>query len=239
MKRIILKNVSKKVKIGSSKDLNPLLKLFYSISGKEHVQDLEIIGNVSLSIDAGKRVGIIGKNGAGKSSLLRAIAQIYNIDTGSVEINGKLISLINLELHGRLTMRDNIYLCCTLYGLDERTIKEKFNSIVEFSQLKDFVDTKIYQFSTGMVLRVVTSVVVHCNPDILLIDDADAVTDKDFTSKYVKKGIELTKNGTTILIVSHNLKVLGECDEVIWVEKGEIKKFGNSREVIEEYKQSS
>jgi len=235
MKSIILKNVSKKVKIGSGKDLNPLMKLFYIISGKEPTTDLEILKDISLQVESGTAVGIVGNNGAGKSSLLRAIAGIYHHDKGEIEIKGKLISVISLSLHGRLTVKDNIYLCCTLYNIEDKEIKKIFDPIVKFAGVKKYIKTKVYQLSTGMQSRLVTSIAIHCNADILLVDDVDAVTDKSFTAQYIELGRELADKGATVLVVSHNMKILEKCEQVIWVDQGGIKQFGDSKSVIEEY----
>ncbi|MDD4996288.1 MAG: ATP-binding cassette domain-containing protein, partial [Patescibacteria group bacterium] len=157
MKRIIVENLSKKFKIGFEKNRGILARFISLFSGKETKKNIQVLDNISFYVNAGEIVGIIGKNGSGKSTLLRIIAGIYDKEKGRINTQGKIISLINLNngLKERLTLRDNIYLYSLLLGLSLKEIKEKINSIIEFSDLKDFVNTKIYQFSDGMKQRLI------------------------------------------------------------------------------------
>lgn len=236
MNRIEIKNLTKKFRIGYDKNHTALSRILNAISGKEPQKELIALENISLKIKPGRGIGIIGRNGSGKSTLLRIIAGIYKEDTGSINTSGKLVSLVSLSLHDRLSMRDNIYLACTLYGLDKKTIKKRFESIVKFAGLEEFIDTKLHQFSTGMIHRLVTAIVIYSGGEIILLDDVDSVTDKSFTDKFMKKGREMIKNqNTTILMVSHNLELLKRVDEIIWIDEGKIKMYGEKSKVIKSY----
>jgi len=241
MQRIIVKNVSKKFKIGFEKNQGILAKFISFLSGKTPQRILQVIDNISFNVETGKIVGIIGKNGSGKSTLLRIIAGIYNKETGQINTHGKIVPLINLYsgLNERLTLKDNIYLYSSLFKLSLKEIKEKFNSMVGFSELKDFVNTKVYQFSGGMKQRLAFSIAVHCNPDILLLDEVFEIGDEIFKHKSANKIKELTKNGVSVLLASHELWIIEKyCDRVIWIDKGKIVKQGDPKNIIEEYKRA-
>lgn len=238
MKRIIVDKVSKEFKVGFKKRQSALSRFISVFSGKEPKKSLWALKDISFTVSAGEIVGIIGENGSGKSTLLRVIAGIYDKDTGTVEIKGNIISLIGLYigLQERLMMKDNIYLCCSLFGLDQKEIKERFSSVVEFAELRNFVNTKIYQFSQGMKQRLAFSIAIHCNPDIILLDEGFGVGDEEFRNKSTNKIKELVRNGTTVLLVSHNLDLLKKyCRKIIWLHRGRILMEGDSKEVIKEY----
>jgi len=236
--RIIIENVSKKFKIGFKKNQSALARLISLFSGKEPQRTIAALKNISLKCYSGEIFGIIGENGSGKSTLLRCIAGIYDYE-GTIKSEGKIISLINLNvgLQPRLTMKDNIFLCCSLFGLGNKEIKKRFNSIVEFSGLKNFVNTKIYQFSEGMKARLAFSIAIHCNPEILLLDEVFGVGDETFKAISSRKIKELVSNGALVILVSHDLEMIEKyCDRVIWMEKGKIKREGETNEIIREYK---
>lgn len=238
MERIIVKNVSKNFKIGFAKKQSPVLKFISGISGREPKKNFEVLKNISFSAKPGERVGIIGKNGAGKSTLLRIIAGIYEADAGTIETNGKILPFIDgMLMFDRLTMKDNIYIYCSLFGLNQKTIEKKFDSIVEFSGLEKFVNTKLYQFSLGMTARILLSIAVHCNSDIILFDDGPKGSDKQFKKRLDDRIHELLKNKVTFLLVSHDMEIIKKnSDRAIWLEKGKIIKEGDPEDVIEAYK---
>ncbi len=240
MKRIILENISKEFKIGFKNEQGALAKFISSFSGKEPQKIIQVLDDVSFSIEAGEIVGLIGENGSGKSTLLRIITGIYEQEKGKILTYGKIISLINLyiALKERLIMRDNIYLCCSLFGLTKPEIKQKFTSIVKFAELKDFINTKIYQFSEGMKERLAFSIAIHSNPEILLLDEVFEIGDEDFKEKSSKKIEELAKQGVAVLLVSHDLNLIKRhCNRVIWLDKGQIIKEDDCQKVIESYLQ--
>jgi len=236
--RIIVKNISKKFKIGFKKYQSVLARFISVFSGKEPKKIIQALKDVSFKVKKGEIVGIIGENGSGKSTLLRVIAGIYRQDEGEVNVSGKIISLINLRvgLQGRLTMKDNIYLCCSLFGLSQKEIKQKFNSIVEFAELENFVNTKIYQFSEGMKQRLAFSIAIHCDPEILLLDEIFEVGDEKFRKKSADKIKELVDDGATVLLVSHDLHMVKKyCDRIVWLDKGKVVKEGRAREITKQY----
>jgi len=238
MERIIVENVSKRFRIGFKRNQGFLARLIDFFSGKEPKKEIWALKNVSFNAKAGEVVGIIGENGSGKSTLLRAIAGIYDY-SGEIKTNGKIISLINLNagLQSRLTMKDNIFLCCSLFGISQKGIKQKFNSIVEFSELGNFVDTKLYQFSNGMLQRLAFSIAAHCNPEILLLDEVFEVGDESFRIKSANKIKEITKKNGTGILVSHDLEMIEKhCDKVVLIDKGEIIKEGKAKEIVKRYK---
>ncbi len=238
MRRIEAHGISKKFRIGFVKNQGALARFISIFSGVEPKKIFWALKDVSLSADAGEIVGIIGENGSGKSTLLRIIAGIYDKDKGGIKTEGKIISLINLHsgLRERLAMEDNIYICCSLFGLSKKEAGRRFNSIVKFSELGNFVNTKIYQFSEGMKQRLSFSIAIHCNPDILLIDEVFEIGDEEFKVKSANKIKDFVKNGVAVLLVSHKLEMIEKhCDRVIWIDKGKIAKEGNSREVVRDY----
>jgi len=238
MERIIVNNVSKKFQIGFKKNQGALARFISVFSGREPKRELWALQNISFQAKAGEIIGIIGSNASGKSTLLRVIGGIYEKDGGTIRINGKIISLISLNvgLKEKLTMKDNIYLCCSLFGLGQREIKEGFSSIVEFAELEDFINTKIYQFSEGMKARLVFSIAIHCNPEIFLLDEFFEMGDEIFKEKWQNKIKELVKSGITVLMVSHDLNLFKKyCPKIIWLDGGKILMEGDSKEVIKEY----
>jgi len=239
MERVVVQNLSKKFKIGFKKRQSSLAKIISFFSGKEPKKIIWALRDISFKARAGEIIGIIGENGSGKSTLLRIIAGIYDKDEGKINVNGKIISLINLNigLQPRLTMRDNIYLCCSLFGLSQKTIKQRFSSIVEFSELENFVNTKIYQFSEGMKQRLAFSIAIHCKSEILLLDEVFEVGDENFKIKSAEKIKEFIKKGASVLLVSHDLQMIEKyCDRAIWLDKGKIVKKGKTREVVKVYR---
>jgi len=237
-RKLIVNNVSKKFRIGAKKRGGILYRLISFFSGKEQKRDMWVLKKISFKLNQGEILGIIGKNGCGKSTLLRVIAGIYKKNYGNIQVNGKIIPLINFGtgLKPRLTMKDNIFLYGSLLGLGRDTIKRKFNSIVKFADLEDFIDTKLYQFSSGMLSRLAFSIAIHCDADIFLLDELFAVGDENFRQKSGNKIKELVENNASAILVSHNLDLLKKhCDRIIWIENGRIIKKGETNKIINEY----
>jgi ABC-2 type transport system ATP-binding protein len=244
--RIKLENISKKFD-KNNKNKSALAKLLDALKRNKNKKEIQVLKNISLEAKAGENIGIIGKNGSGKSTLLRIIAKIYLSDKGTLETNGQLIYLTGFG-HGlkpKLTMKENIFLSGSILGLSQEAIKERFNEIVEFSELEEYLDTKLFKFSSGMQTRLASAIGMHCithkNPDILLIDEVmGGGADKNFKEKSLKKMEELLKGGATVILVSHELEAIKKyCDKVIWLEKGEIKIQGNPEEITTAYKDSN
>ncbi len=238
MNRVIVHELVKQFKIGSTKKASALGRLMKLFSGKEPQETICALHKVSFHAAAGEILGIIGKNGSGKSTLLRIIAGIYPADSGRIQTEGKSISLINLNLgmYPQLTMQDNICFLASVLGLAHREIREQLNPIVTFCGLEKFVHTQIYQLSEGMKQRLVFAIAVHCDPQILLLDEVFEVGDKEFKVKSTEKITALAKGGTTVLLVSHSLDLIEKyCDRVIWLEKGTLRDQGGAERIVKEY----
>ena len=239
MKRIIVNNISKKFKIGFRKKQSTLSRIISHFSGRESKKTMYAVKNVSFYVSSGEILGIIGNNGAGKTTLLRILAGIYPNYQGSKKIIGKIIPLIDLGrgLNERLTMTENIFLLGSFFGLSQKEIKKKINSIIKLTDLQKFVNTKLYQFSNGMKTRLAFSIAMHCGPDILLLDEVFAVGDENFRLTSAEKIKRIVKKGGSVIFVSHELQMIEKyCDRVIIMDKGRIIALGKPREMIEKLK---
>lgn len=242
MKTVILEKVSKEFKIGYKKRGSTLKSFIGLFSGKSPKKTIPVLKEISFSLEEGETVGIIGDNGSGKSTLLRIIAGIYSHDSGVVETHGKIVSLINLGagLKVRLTMRDNIYLLGALFGMSQKEVKKKMPKIVDFSGLKEFLDTQVYQFSEGMIQRLVFSIVVYANPKILLLDEVFEIGDEDFKKKSVEKIKELVRRGATAILVSHDMVTIERyCHRVICLSENKVSKIGLVSMIKKDYTDSN
>ena len=194
--------------------------------------------NVSFTVKRGESLGIIGENGAGKTTILKLISKVTYPDSGDIKVNGKIGAFIELGagLHPELSGRENIYLYGAILGMKKKEIDEKFGDIVKFSGLRKFLDTPIKRYSSGMYARLGFSVVSFMDPDILLIDEVLAVGDKNFQEKCLLKMQSFTKSNKTILFVSHNLDAVENIsDRVIYLDQGKIVKEGIPKDVISYY----
>lgn len=242
MDRIKVENVHKKFTLNYVRSESALFRIL-SMFNKDNKKEFNVLNGISFSVKEGEVLGITGKNGSGKSTLLRAIAGIYEIDSGKIKCNGKVVYLSGLMtgLHEKLTLRENVYLMGSILGLSQKDIRKKFNSIVEFSELNDFVDVKLSQFSSGMILRLAFSITIFCvshtNPDILLLDEVfGAGGDESFKRKSILKMEELIRGGVSVVIVSHQIDILKKyCDRLLLMDGGKIIKEGKPEEVIESY----
>ncbi|MCL4121433.1 UNVERIFIED_CONTAM: hypothetical protein GTU68_051089 [Idotea baltica] len=193
-----------------------------------------------MRIPQGLSVGVIGRNGSGKSSLLKLITGIYKPDKGSVSINGKVAALIELGagFHPDFTGRENLHLGGIIHGLTKEEIDQRFDKIVKFAELEDVIDDPVRTYSSGMFMRLGFSLAVHTDPDVLLIDEVLAVGDEAFIHKCKDKVSALRKEGKTLLIVSHDLAAVERwSDEVLWLHNGKVKDRGSPRRVIDHYRE--
>lgn len=240
--RISVSQLSKKFYPDSQGD-GALAKFLSLLSGRGAKRELQVLRDISFQVHAGEILGIIGRNGSGKSTLLRMIAEIYLSDEGTVQTSGKVLYLggMGQSLISKLGVRENIYLAGSVMGLSQKTIRSKIDDILQFADLEDFADAKIYQFSTGMTTRLSFSIAIHCvkhhNPDILLLDEVfGSFGDIQFHEKAILKVNELIQGGAATILVSHYLKLIQEyCDRVLWLEKGEIVKSGKPEEIVRDY----
>ncbi|PZM67232.1 ABC transporter ATP-binding protein [Paenibacillus dendritiformis] len=202
-------------------------------------QDFNALNNINFSINKGEVFGIIGMNGAGKSTLLKIIAGILKPTTGNVKIKGSIAPLIELGagFNGELTGIENIYLNGLILGYSKKFIKDKLDEIVEFSELEKFIHTPLKNYSSGMKARLGFSIATIVQPDILIVDEVLSVGDIKFQEKSMDTIYKMIQMGTTVLYVSHSLAQMEQlCDRVLWLENGNLKKLGKSKEICEEYK---
>jgi ABC-2 type transport system ATP-binding protein len=238
MIRVSVQHVNKRFQISFIRKQSFLHRLVNSISGHDMQKTIRVLDDVSLDINAGEIVGLIGANGSGKSTLLRTIAKIYSQDSGDIITEGKIISLINLNvgLKDRLTMKENIFLVGSLFGMGQEEIKEKFDVIVHFSELGEFVNTKLYQFSSGMLQRLAFSIAIHANPKILLLDEVFEVGDENFRKRSSEKNKALAKDGCSIILVSHDMEMMTKyCHRIAWLDHGRVKRYGDAKSTINAY----
>lgn len=237
---INIDKVSMRFNLGIEKDSS--LKQFFvdTFSGKKKKKSEEFwaLKDVSFHIDKGEVVGLIGSNGAGKSTLLKVVSGVMKPTEGSVTVNGVISPMIELGagFDANLTARENIYLNGSILGYSKQFINEKFDEIVEFSELKEFLDVPVKNFSSGMTAKLAFSIATIVNPEILIVDEILSVGDIKFQEKSKNKMMEMIRGGTTVLYVSHTLDSIKEiCTKVVWLSHGEIVKIGKPKEVCDEY----
>lgn len=233
---IEVRNVYKKFKIEYDKSNTLKEKMIFWKKGK--VEYHEVLKDISLNIKKGETVALIGTNGSGKSTLLKLMTRIIFPNSGTIEKDGKLTSLLELGagFHPDFTGRENIYFNASIFGLTRKEIDNRINEIIDFSELGEFIDNPIRTYSSGMYMRLAFSVAINVDADILLIDEILAVGDQHFQTKCYNKLKELKALRKTIVIVTHSLDVVKDlCDRAIWIYKGELRLDGDPVYVIDEY----
>lgn len=196
------------------------------------------VKDVSFSVSKGDVFGIVGRNGAGKSTMLKVMARVLHPTTGRVVMYGKVAPLLELGggFHQELSGRENVYLNMALLGYARARTNELFDAIVDFAEIKDFIDSPIRTYSTGMVARLGFAVATSIRPDILLVDEVLSVGDTSFQEKCLARMFSFQEQGTTIVIVSHSMATIENfCDRALWLDKGEIQSIGSVSEVIDHY----
>lgn len=207
---------------------------------KIQYEEFRALNNVSFEVKKGEVMGIIGKNGAGKSTLLKVISGILKPSEGRVRLKGNVVPMLELGsgFDFDLSGRENIFLNGAILGYSEEFLKNKFDEILEFSELKDFIDVPIRNYSSGMVMRLAFSVATQVNPEILIVDEILAVGDSVFQEKSKAKMLELMSGGTTVLFTSHSIEQIKEmCDRVIWLDKGNVMEIGEPNDICGKYEE--
>lgn len=232
--------LTKKFELLPTKDTKNKARSLFGVGGKSE-QDFWALRNVSFEIRDGECVGVIGLNGAGKSTLSNIISGQISQTTGRVEINGDVsIIAANAGMQKNLSGRENIRLKALMMGMTNKEINEKMADIINFSELGPFIDQPVKTYSSGMKAKLGFSIMVHQNPDIMIVDEALSVGDKTFVDKSRSKMFEFRDEGKTILLVSHDMRTIKEwCDRVIWLNYGEVKAYGPPEEIIPEYNKFS
>lgn len=208
---------------------------------KVQVEEFQAVKNVSFNVKKGEILGIIGKNGSGKSTMLKALAGIFSPDSGIIDMKDHTVSLLSIGVgfQGEVTGRENILLSGMLLGFSEEEIREKMPAIIEFAELGRFIDMPVKTYSSGMYSKLAFSITAILETEIMLIDEVLSVGDEHFKKKSYEKMKELISNRErTVVIVSHSMQTLRDlCDTVMWMHEGVIKRIGKPDEVLEEYKE--
>lgn len=233
---IRLTNLTKYFKVIYDKPLT--LKERLIRLGRSEQEKRKIIDHVTIDIKKGESVALIGTNGSGKSTLLKLMSKIIYPTEGSIEVNGRLTSLLELGagFHQDFTGRENIYFNASIFGLTRKEIDNRINQIIAFSELEQFIDNPVRTYSSGMYMRLAFSVAINVDADILLIDEILAVGDQNFQEKCFAKLHELKNEGKTIVIVTHSLDPVKQlCERGLWINHGHVEVDGEISKVIDIY----
>lgn len=233
---IEVKNMSKDFSIYADKANTLKERIIRFGKGKKEVHN--VLKNINIEIKKGETVALIGVNGSGKSTLLKLITKIIYPNKGTIKVNGKVSSLLELGagFHPDFSGRENIYFNASIFGLTKKEIDERLEKIIDFSELGEFIDTPIRTYSSGMYMRLAFSVAINVDADIILIDEILAVGDQRFQEKCMNKMKELKNEGKTMVFVSHSKEAVEFlCDRAIWLKDGKIEMDSNTNEVLEQY----
>lgn len=234
---IEVKNVQKTFNVYLDKS-NTLKESIVSIFKRNKKEKREVLKNVNLNINKGEAVALIGTNGSGKSTLLKLMTRIIYPNKGSIKINGKLTSLLELGagFHPDFSGRENIYFNASIFGLTKKEIDSRIDQIIEFSELGSYIDNPVRTYSSGMYMRLAFSVAINVDADILLIDEILAVGDQHFQDKCIAKMKELRSEGKTMVFVTHSMGQVKElCTRAVWLCDGNIKMDGTTENVVDIY----
>ena len=229
-------NVKKKFKSYQDK-ASSLKERFIKPSRSKH-EDVMVLNGISFQVRRGEAVGLIGKNGCGKSTTLKLLTRILYPNEGQIRINGRVSSLIELGagFHPDMTGRENIYTNASIFGITKREVDKRMDDIIRFSELEEFIDNPVRTYSSGMYMRLAFAVAINVDAEVLLIDEILAVGDSAFQKKCFEKLKAIKENGTTIVIVSHSMEQMYKiCDRLIWIENGTIREQGTPKFVGEAY----
>jgi ABC-type polysaccharide/polyol phosphate transport system ATPase subunit len=196
------------------------------------------LNNVTVSVPRGQTLGVIGRNGSGKSTMLKLVAGISKPTSGTVKVNGRISALIELGagFHPEISGRENVFINGIMLGLTKREVMQRFDEIVEFAEMKEFIDAPVKNYSSGMYMRLGFAVAIHVDPEVLLVDEVLAVGDEGFTHKCLDKFAEFKRRGKTILLVTHSLGMVERfCDEALWLDSGRIRGSGDPKRIVGAY----
>src|SRR5687768_17255064 len=208
------------------------------LSGLRPDEVFEALRGVSFEVPAGRSVGVIGRNGSGKSTMLKLIAGIGKPTSGTVDVRGRVSALIELGagFHPEISGRENVFINGMMLGLSKREIAKRFDEIVAFAELEDFIDAPVKTYSSGMYMRLGFAVAINVDPDVLLVDEVLAVGDEAFTHKCLDKFAEFRRRGRTVVLVTHSRDLVTRfCDEALWLDGGVVRGHGDPKRVIDSY----
>lgn len=210
-------------------------------SGLAASETITALDDVSFTVEKGQAFGVIGGNGSGKSTLLKMVAGILKPSRGTIAVDGRVAALIELGagFHPEISGRENIFINGAVLGLPRREVERRYDSIVAFSGLGDFIEEPVKNYSSGMYVRLGFAVAIHTDPEVLLVDEVLAVGDEAFAHRCLAKVAELVASGRTLLLVSHSLSLVEEhCDRVLWLDHGKARRAGEPRRVIDAYREA-
>lgn len=234
---IIIEDVYKTFNVYLDKANTIKEKLLFLFS-RNKKQKREVLKGINAKIKKGEVVALIGTNGSGKSTLLKLLTKIIYPNKGKIQTNGKLTSLLELGagFHPDFSGRENIYFNASIFGLTKKEIDSRLEDIIEFSELRNFIDNPVRTYSSGMYMRLAFSVAINVDADILLIDEILSVGDEHFQNKCFEKMKELKRQGKTMVFVTHSMEAVKKlCDRTIWLKDGKIKIDGETNEVVNQY----
>jgi len=233
---VVVDGVSKRYRLYHER--NQSLKATIMRRRRSTAEEFWALKDVSLEVPTGSTFAFVGENGSGKSTLMKCITRILRPDAGSLSVQGKASALLELGagFHPELTGRENVYLNGSILGLSRREINRKFDGIVDFAGLSQFIDQPVKNYSSGMYVRLGFSVAINVDPDVLLVDEVLAVGDEAFQRKCQEKFVDLKAEGKTIVLVSHDLETVQNlCDHAAWLDHGQVKLVDTARRVADEY----
>ncbi|WP_353097087.1 ABC transporter ATP-binding protein [Tissierella praeacuta] len=237
---INVEHVTMKFKMTNDKIISLKETVVALLSGKLQYEKFTVLEDISFEVKKGEVVGIIGKNGAGKSTLLKIISGVLKPTKGKVSVNGNIVPMLELGsgFDPELTGRENVYLNGAILGYSEAFLKEKYPEILEFSELGEFINMPIRNYSSGMMMRLAFSIATVVCPEVLIVDEILSVGDEGFQNKSRARMLELMSGGTTVLFVSHSLTQVEEmCDRVVWLDQQKVRMTGTAKEVCKAYKE--
>ena len=237
-KMIEVKDVSMRFRMANDRINSIKEYTIQLLKGKLEYNEFEALKHVSFDVERGEVVGLIGHNGAGKSTMLKVISGILKPTEGSVVVRGNIAPMLELGsgFDFDMTGRENIFLNGAILGYSKEFLESKYDEIVAFSEIGQFIDVPLRNYSSGMIARLAFSVATVVVPEILIVDEVLSVGDADFQEKSRKRMMELMGGGTTVLLVSHNIKQVEEmCNHVVWLEHGQVQMFGDTQMVCDAY----
>ncbi|WKZ30845.1 MAG: ABC transporter ATP-binding protein [Candidatus Dojkabacteria bacterium] len=234
---IEIQDVTKKFKIYKERT-DTVKESFMGIFRKGEAHEFYALDDVSFDVPPGEFLGIIGRNGSGKSTLLKTLVGVYQQDSGKITVRGSIIPFLELGVgfNPDLTARENIFLNGIILGMNRRFVRRKFDEIVEFAEIGEFLDTPVKNFSSGMMVRLAFAIAIQIEADIYILDEVLAVGDVAFQQKCVARLKELIAKGKTIIYVSHSMDTIKlYCDRVVWMEHGKVREIGEPEGVVGRY----
>lgn len=233
---IEVRNVSKKFRVYSDRG-HSLKEKSLSLKRNKY-EEKRVIRDISFDVRRGESIGLIGHNGCGKSTMLKMLTRIMYPDSGMIEIEGKVSSLLELGagFHPDMSGRENIFINASIFGLNRSEIEAKLGEIIAFSELEEYIDNPVRTYSSGMYMRLAFAVAINVNADVLIVDEILAVGDINFQKKCLNKMREIQNQGTTVVLVSHSMEqILDVCDRCVWIQDGLVAAVGESMKVVKQY----